>query len=71
MQMWRIWSCFSPLFNLHDLAVEDCLSEEDQRPKIEIYESHYFIVVNSIRFDDEEIFCGRSIYSWADIILLL
>ncbi|AIQ46091.1 magnesium transporter [Paenibacillus sp. FSL R7-0273] len=45
-----------PLFNLHDLAVEDCLSEEEQRPKIEIYESHYFIVVNSIRFDDEEIF---------------
>lgn len=45
-----------PLYNLHDLAVEDCLSEEEQRPKIEIYESHYFIVVNSIRFDDEEIF---------------
>lgn len=45
-----------PIFNLHDLAVEDCLNEEDQRPKIEIYESHYFIVVNSIRFDDEEIF---------------
>lgn len=45
-----------PMFNLHDLAVEDCLSEEEQRPKIEIYENHYFIVVNSIRFDDEEIF---------------
>ncbi|AWB43964.1 magnesium and cobalt transport protein CorA [Paenibacillus sp. CAA11] len=45
-----------PLFSLHDLAVEDCLSEEDQRPKIEIYDNHYFIVVNSIRFDDEEIF---------------
>ncbi|WP_238653201.1 magnesium/cobalt transporter CorA [Paenibacillus piscarius] len=45
-----------PLYGLHDLAVEDCLSEEDQRPKLEIYESHYFIVVNSIRFDDEEIF---------------
>ncbi|MEK3733918.1 MULTISPECIES: magnesium/cobalt transporter CorA [Paenibacillus] len=45
-----------PLFSLHDLAVEDCLSEEEQRPKIEIYEDHYFIVVNSIRFDDEEIF---------------
>ncbi|MGM1019596.1 MAG: magnesium/cobalt transporter CorA [Bacillota bacterium] len=45
-----------PLFFMHDLAVEDCLSEEEQRPKIEIYESHYFIVVNSIRFDDEEIF---------------
>ncbi|AHV96556.1 magnesium/cobalt transporter CorA [Paenibacillus sabinae] len=45
-----------PVFNLHDLAVEDCLSDEEQRPKIEIYESHYFIVVNSIRFDDEEIF---------------
>jgi len=45
-----------PLFSLHDLAVEDCLSEEEQRPKIEIYEGHYFIVINSIRFDDEEIF---------------
>lgn len=45
-----------PLYNLHDLAVEDCLSEEEQRPKIELYEGHYFIVVNSIRFDDEEIF---------------
>jgi len=45
-----------PLFHLHDLAVEDCMSEEEQRPKIEIYDSHYFIMINSIRFDDEEIF---------------
>ncbi|MBP1962399.1 magnesium/cobalt transporter CorA [Paenibacillus aceris] len=45
-----------PMFHLHDLAVEDCLSEEEQRPKIEFYDSHYFIVINSIRFDDEEIF---------------
>jgi magnesium transporter len=44
------------LFGLHDLAVEDCLSEEEQRPKIEFYDSHYFVVINSIRFDDEEIF---------------
>jgi magnesium transporter len=45
-----------PLFQLHELAVEDTLSEEEQRPKIEIYDSHYFIVINSIRYDDEEIF---------------
>lgn len=45
-----------PMFGMHDLAVEDCLNEEEQRPKIEIYENHYFIVINSIRFDDEEIF---------------
>ncbi|WP_068773329.1 magnesium/cobalt transporter CorA [Paenibacillus sp. FJAT-26967] len=45
-----------PLFHLHDLAVEDCLSEEEQRPTLEIYDTHYFIVLNSIRFDDEEIF---------------
>ena len=44
------------LFSIHDLVIEDCLSVEEQRPKIEIYEQHYFIVVNSIRFDDEEIF---------------
>ncbi|MCP1306601.1 magnesium/cobalt transporter CorA [Paenibacillus tyrfis] len=45
-----------PLFHLHELAIEDVLTEEEQRPKIELYDSHYFIVVNSIRFDDEEIF---------------
>lgn len=45
-----------PLFQLHDLAIEDCLNEEEQRPKLEIFDTHYFIVVNSIRFDDEEIF---------------
>jgi magnesium transporter len=45
-----------PLFGLHDLAVEDCMTEEEQRPKLEIYENHYFMVINSIRFDDEEIF---------------
>lgn len=44
------------LFNLHDLAVEDCLNEEEQRPKIELYDHQYFIVVNSIRFDNEEFF---------------
>ncbi len=45
-----------PLFGLHDLAVEDCLNDEEQRPKFELYEQQYFIVMNSIRFDDEEIF---------------
>lgn len=45
------------LFHLHHLAVEDCLSDEEQRPKLEIYdEGHYFMVFKSIRFDDEEIF---------------
>ena len=50
-----------PLFQLHDLAIEDCLNEEEQRPKLEIFDTHYFIVVNSIRFDDEEIWWGTII----------
>lgn len=44
------------LYQLHELAVEDCMTEEEQRPKLEVYDTHYFIVINSIRFDDEEIF---------------
>lgn len=44
------------VFGFHDLAIEDSLTEEEQRPKLEIYDDHYFIVINSIRFDDEEIF---------------
>lgn len=46
----------TPLFHLHELAVEDMLQEEEQRPKIEVYDSHYFIVINSIRYDNEEIY---------------
>ena len=44
------------LFQLHNLAVEDCLNEDEQRPKLEIYDQHYFIVLNSIRYDNEVIF---------------
>ena len=46
-----------PLFRLHELSVEDVLNEDgEQRPKLEIHDGHYFIVIKSIRFDDEEIF---------------
>lgn len=58
------------IFHLHDLAVEDCLSEEEQRPKIEFYDSHYFIVINSIRFDDEEIFLrALNIFLYKHVII--
>lgn len=43
------------LFGLHDLAIEDCIDEEEQRPKLEQYHDHYFIVINSIQFADNEI----------------
>jgi magnesium transporter len=45
-----------PLFGLHELAIEDSMHDEEQRPKLELYDDHYFMVINSIRFDDEEIF---------------
>ncbi|MET3292616.1 UNVERIFIED_CONTAM: magnesium transporter [Brevibacillus sp. OAP136] len=44
------------LFGLHDLAIEDCIDEEEQRPKLEQYHDHYFIVINSIQFTNHEIF---------------
>ena len=49
-------SLMQPIFDLHELAIEDSMHDEEQRPKLEIYGDHYFLVVNSIRFDDEEIF---------------
>lgn len=59
-----------PLFHLHELAVEDSLNEEEQRPKLELYDSHYFIVINSIRFDNEEIFLrGLSIFLFKHAII--
>ncbi len=44
------------LFNIDDLVIEDIMADEEQRPKIEVHEQLYYIVVNSIRYDDEEIF---------------
>ena len=44
------------LFKLEELDIEDCITEEEQRPKIVLHDNHYFLVINSIRFDDEEIF---------------
>src|SRR5690606_28023683 len=49
-------SLLQPIFDLHELAIEDSMHDEEQRPKLEIYEDNYFMVINSIRFDDEEIF---------------
>jgi len=43
-------------FGLHDLAIEDCINEEEQRPKLEIYPDHYFIVINSIQFLRNDIY---------------
>lgn len=43
------------LFGLHDLAIEDCIDEDEQRPKLEIYEDHYFIVINSAQFINHDI----------------
>lgn len=45
-----------PLFGLHHLAVEDCIDEEEQRPKLQVYDDHYFLVMNGIAFHDQDIF---------------
>lgn len=45
-----------PLFGLHPLAVEDCIDEEEQRPKLQQYDDHYFMVINGIAFHDQDIF---------------
>lgn len=45
-----------PLFGLHPLAVEDCIDEEEQRPKLQLYDDHYFMVLNGIAFHNQDIF---------------
>lgn len=44
-----------PLFGLHHLAVEDCIDEEEQRPKLQLYDDHYFLVINGIAFHNQDI----------------
>lgn len=49
-------SVLQPLFGLHHLAVEDCIDEEEQRPKLHLYDDHYFFVINGITFHNQDIF---------------
>jgi magnesium transporter len=41
-------------FSLHPLAVEDSL-HRNQRAKVEVYETHFFVVMHAIRLDGEEL----------------
>jgi magnesium transporter len=41
-------------FSLHPLAVEDAV-HRNQRAKVEVYESHSFLVIHSLRLDDGEL----------------
>lgn len=38
-------------FGLHPLAVEDCLNQEYQRPKVEEYDRYTFVVVHGIDYE--------------------
>ena len=40
-------------FGLHELAVEDARESRHQRPKIEEYDGSFFVVMKTVRYDDE------------------
>jgi magnesium transporter len=43
-------------FGLHELAIEDCRNMR-QRAKIEDYDSHLFVIINTLHFDTEQTEC--------------
>jgi magnesium transporter len=43
-------------FGLHELAIEDCRNER-QRAKVEGYENHIFVIVNTVHFDPDKCEC--------------
>lgn len=40
-------------FGLHELAIEDARESKHQRPKIEEYDGSFFVVMKTVRYDDE------------------
>jgi magnesium transporter len=46
----------APLFGIHELAVEDC-RDQATRAKLEQFDSHYFLVANTVHFDAEKCEC--------------
>jgi len=49
-------------FRLHQLAIEDCLTF-DQRPKLEEYPEHLFVVIHELNLDTSEI-SGHEIHAF-------
>src|SRR4030095_10142903 len=47
-------------YGLHPLALEDVL-HMGQRPKVEAYENHLFIVIDMVYHDDEQRMCGEQV----------
>ena len=54
-------------FGLHEVAVEDATETQHERPKLEFYDDHLFLVVRTSRYDEETsevhfgeiaVFCG-------------
>ncbi|MCX6277504.1 MAG: magnesium transporter CorA family protein [Bacteroidetes bacterium] len=43
-------------YNFHDLVLEDCLTEVNMRPKIDIYDNYYFIILHFPTFDEDRRF---------------
>lgn len=49
-------------FGLHPLAIEDCLTQ-DQRPKLEEYPGHVFVVIHELSLQGDEVE-GREIHAF-------
>ena len=43
-------------YHFHDLALEDCLTEVNMRPKIDVYDDYYFIILHFPTFDADKKF---------------
>ncbi len=43
-------------YNFHDLVLDDCLTEVNMRPKIDIYDNYYFIILHFPTFDEDKRF---------------
>ncbi|HET6645335.1 MAG TPA: magnesium/cobalt transporter CorA [Fimbriimonadales bacterium] len=56
------------VFSLHPLALEDIVNAH-QRPKIELYEGHYFIVVHAVEFNQHLEVHQLSIFLGKDFVL--
>lgn len=46
----------APLYGIHELAIEDC-RDQATRAKLEEFDSHYFLVANTVHFDAEKCAC--------------
>lgn len=65
--------CLVELFNFHDLAIEDCITDFSQ-PKVDDYDEYLFVVIHAVKkalLEKQDYFCAEQRFETVELDMFL